>query len=573
MIRLILVGFLLMGCGMFCPPHFDNHPRAYTTERNGVRLPWELRVWNPNKTVLKAVYTNTAPGGVVGPFDWERRPDGDCVQMTFTVRPDMTNIGSRDVVQLNVDGVNAFYGVITAPYDSSGTTGFQYVAEGGREFFTGIIPPRRDYSQISDISTILTRSFTSSSNPAGYWNDFPASVAYDAAQVQVSLGGIDRWSFPKSLSLDQILDKLASLAAVSTKVTWGVDANGVFFFREATGTAIIGFSKEMLAAIAIDAKNVVSKASIIVSARDLYYTSSPFQVETTQNSVYVGDQSSTALPDALVYEYADSNHGTYNQEKVFQIGYVEPFSRLFLFDTTTGNNMVNFSNALDGNPTTYSNNNSSTPPDITLERATSPLATLGFEVEYSGTYTSTLQLQAVFYLDDGFGGYTPANTIRINLPPTGAHTVRNVTKQIVRYVGTGTPKAARLNITGLGTWSSDQFRLYSAARLEWSNAINNAAKAQIMLPSTVAQQINLTGIQPPSKTLTLQGAPNGDVIGPTASWKYSLSSSANSLTGHKRTVVDVGNRDGSQSAQQFRIQSATLDSRQQGDLQPFLVPR
>lgn len=183
-------------------------------------MPWELNVWNPNKTALLRTFTHLAPGGLLGGFRWQASRHGDMGNLELSCRNDVQLIPPRAVLALEVDGNPAHYGIAPDVPSLASPDAETLLVLGGREALRTALMDGKVYREVGVfhiVRDVLARLC-------------PAALTYDPLLIGNGSGTdagptLDLYYAPTA-DLVTVLDALAASAAPA----WGVDAQGRVFF-------------------------------------------------------------------------------------------------------------------------------------------------------------------------------------------------------------------------------------------------------------------------------------------------------------------------------------------------------
>jgi hypothetical protein len=561
---LLLLFVVLLGCSKLEPPS-----RWYSNvSETGVRMSWEIKIWNPTKTTLKATYTPSSTGGIVDYFRWEIGADGDCKRLVFRAVPRTVGIAAQDIVQLRVqDGAtwyNAFYGFTENPFDVLEDTDQEYVILGMRSLLAKTTPNPRRYT-VTDLSTLVTATGTSNVDPGGYYGDLPQGVAYNVAKVSTALGGV-AWSY-KLTALNDILDKLAGLA--NTLVTWGVDADGDFFFRSPTGSTTIGYATGEYIPQSVNASDVVTRAELIVSSENPAIITT--RMKPTRINLQTPNTSTPGFTDFLgnpiTYVKTNALHNTYFRSQFYQIGYVDAADKSGVFTSGTETRMTNIANAFDNNLATYANNSATINSFFTRIQSGK---ILGIEFEYSTSNKPDLVVQFSHGVERS--GSVLIVILNADFPPTSGHGFRNRVRIYCNYDGgdTVSQTSSTLDLySTTGIQAVDDFRIYDFKWLAFSPRLDDLAASLIKLPAANVAEFRQNGFVPPVKTVTISSIP---VLGTTAfnaaNFAYELDA-----TEDLRTKIQLGERVVSESTRAIQNSIRTLDTLNRSDTRAYADSR
>jgi len=484
-------------------------------------LSWELRVWTPNKSTLKATYTDAAPGGIAGGFRWSVRGDGNCEQMRFQAVPSKVDIAARDIVQLIVDGQPAFYGYVETAWPAGDGRLREYVAVGADRLLQQRLMDSRTYTE-QDVGAIVRDIASRLLHPA---------ITYDPARVP-DTGGILSLSHGFGVDLHRTLTDLAG----SVGARWGVDATGTFFFGAGGSATTVGYAERGLRWLPVEGDEIVTRVVLIQRIND--------------------------RGDILTHTYTDPLHTVYGAEKAFvsEIDLTEmwPAPDSVVADSISvapeqtadgGASWQNWNGAatflLDPDPNTGLR--SVEPPPEPGSICLTAIKQRGVWLVWNQpTYIDAVQIDAVnadgaelylfFWWDNG--GATEKENIRLEGGISFTGTIE--LKREVLRVGVGRIAPC----SNLGPWD---VRVYRLAPLRYGAAVEQHARSLIRLPSQNPAEIEWQGYQPPARYLTVTGAPGGDLTGEVEAWEYEWTPR------RMRSVARIGSRGSNPTARAIRI--------------------
>ena len=451
-------------------------------------MSWQLQVWDPTGATSKATYTDTSPGGIAGEFRWSVRGDGTCLQMRFQAVPSSVNIGPRDIVQLTVDGQAVFWGFITRAWPSDDSRLREYVALGGYKLYEGrYVADFRSWSlqDAAAIASDIANTFK------------PPAVKYDSTRFPTS-GFSTSIASAFGVPTSRILDDLAKAAGVR----WGVDASGYVFFKSPSTSLSVAYSTSDIQWLPIEAEDIISSVALIGGI--------PTETQRIGGYDYTPEFIEGAATHA-VYYYADSQDTTYKATRAFayQEPLLEPSTAASSISST---NLTNPSNAFDGNDATYA---SATAGGTVALSANFPAAYGALLLlELTSNWAPSVQLDVTQYYDLTYSTvYTYSN---LKPTQTGVY-------PLLVYVPVPTGiYATGIKVTVTDSIAADSVRI---RRLQAIAPKDLSAYAQglIRLPFQRPLEVRFNSIQTPVMTLTVTGAPNGDVSGNVDRLEYLLS--------------------------------------------------
>ncbi|WP_287408697.1 hypothetical protein [Oceanithermus sp.] len=475
-------------------------------------MSWKLDVYTPDGSSLRASYTDTAPGGIVGGFQWTARGDGAPLRMTWSAVPKSVDIQPRDIVQLTVDGKAAFWGPVvrTWPADESGVR--EYVALGGIELlrYRSHVDPA-SYSE-QDIAAIARDVISAYKHPA---------ITYDAALIP-DLGDTLAMPVVYRLELGEILDTLARSS--SKTVTWGVDAQGRAYFAEAASTLNVAYESSDLHWQPEEADDIVTRVDLVLATRG---EPQPDGIKFAPN--FWGTPECPGFPKVpspiVVSNYAteDATYGVHRTIAApnFLVQKSSPAPILFLT-----NNIQNPSNAYDGINSSYANNQFAGDAELGVElQGYARGVAIGYAI-----FNNDLEMEVEFEYSWTADTVPPgsltcsyAMTYLYRFQPTEDGTVR-----IVALPPLDPNRTSELNLTTKvtlrvrGTTAADEWRIHEIqtigidyiAAIEYINSL-------IKVPTRRPAQVRWDRYQEPAAQVTITGAPGGDLTHRVEEWRYS----------------------------------------------------
>ena len=450
-------------------------------------MSWTLHVWSPDKSTLRASYTDTAPGGIVDGFEWSVRGDGSPTAMQFKARPSLVDIRPRDIVQLVINGASAFYGVIIVSHPNNNDEIATYTATGARELIEKTSLSNGSYPA-GDVSATV-RSLVS-----GYLH--PA-LTYDAAAIPDS----GTQAEPLTTLPDQMLGDVLESYADGLGWTWGVDADGVVFFRPRSGSIDVPYSESDIAWLPALSDDVVTRGVVVVVQTE--YGPMFYAHEDPQHALYgtseilradpsIADRqqyaSLVAVDGAVDWEvYNDSSNAWV--AGATDLGYLtdgDKQTRAHVYGQYTGDvcqpALTTFGLTLGLASTSYL---------LGIELDAEALNGKGLSVGYRAYISDEYKIS----LPSRYSGFVPLNA-------AGATSV---------LVG------ARGNCSNIGAWD---VAIYEAVPYVAGDLLQETARSLIHLPTVRPAEIRLPGYVQPQPTLTVTGAPGGDVSGDVAEVRY-----------------------------------------------------
>lgn len=495
----------LAACGTAPSPVSSDEVRYYTTE--GVEpLSWKLDIYTPDKSSLRASYTNSSPGGIVAGFQWSARGDGAPLQMRWQAVPTGVDIQPRDVVQLTVDGQPAFFGVVTRTWPDDEPDVREYIALGGIELlrYRSHVDPAKYPEQ--DVAAIARQVISAYKHPA---------ITYDAALIP-DLG--DTISMPSvyRLELGQILDTLAR--TVSSKgVTWGVDAQGRAFFGVPSGSVQVGYEESDLRWQPEAGDEVVTRVDLILATTN----NNDLQYSTFYGEMVAGAQAVSWMPVniPIVVSALHQNDAIYGSHRTYS-------ATGLIIHTNDANwydfHFTNAANAWDGDPTTYAANDTSA-------GTWSEILTGETENTYGGIVKFELDESAVVQLRIEYQWKNPTTNKTeyvahwsddLDLSP-GRYNLKMFLLPPSRPYELGVQWTAQVTFYFNGVKTDGGLRVYDVMLLQVDiPAAIEYAKSLLKPPVQKPASVRWDRYQAPTPTATITGAPGGDLTHQAREWRY-----------------------------------------------------
>jgi hypothetical protein len=540
-------------------------------------MAWRLRIYNANGTVLKADFNNTNPGGIVGGFEWEVEPTGNCLQMTFKGFANLLPILELDLIDYDQDGVDAFWGEVDLCPDPSDENEGSYVIVGTKRRCKSVIPKRRFYGDgsgigLADLSNLITRNYSDPKDNGGYKSDFPPGVTYDAALIESPLGTARRFDYSLT-ELDVCLDRLATISSSPNgPVAWGVGANRKLYFR-GNNTVRTAPASARLERQPRRADGVVTAVMIPFAAKNPSASGTkgiPARIDVQGQDGFTNYQAGNPLE----YRYADAAHAQYNREKLVQPGQLDLLDRVAWNSVTSAVSFTGDANTNDNDSSTYAFNDGTGVAILFFDATTDALKTVAVEFEYSTDNVPTSGLGQV--IASITFGPNPQLSPRANnplyleftLPVTGGHKVRNRCRIYCVYDGLINTAFPHLTVTtvaatvGINSNTSDVLRVYEVRRLIADTTAQRFAQAQIKLPSPLVAKLEVDGLLANAPFVNV-----GGTVYAASTWKYKCVETEG-LDGVTSTV-ELGAKLESQAARAIRQTAQNLDSTDRADARAY----
>ena len=494
---------------------------------------WELRVWHLDATTPTS-FTNAAPGGIAGPLRWSVKGGGDCDQLRFGARPSlMPNVAAGDRVQLLIDGVPAFWGVLEVGWPADDSELREYVAVGGRELLKRrvIVSGKWSRDTFPDVADIVRGIAQGSAMHP--W------LAYDAAKVRDTGRGVDM-DVPGPVTVARVFDDLARAAGVK----WGVDPTGTIFFNPATTATQVGYTDSDLNWLPVQADDIVTKVIAYGGYKDvpdgeLVILTTPGETksreligdriamtevayEAPEHAIY-GAEKAVTVP--VYYASKDAGDDPMPGSAIEQMGGIALSTSGVAFCALNGS----ASNLTDGNASTYAelvvgdSGNIGTWYMASL-RLTLPPGIWPQRIELDFTSSETLNAPPTFPAADA----EAAAEIRRDLVVTQEAIVAGSSGTISHYGDTILDRSILLEVhidpaVHKCSGTTLKFRV-SEVRVWgwWAPDLAEIGQGYIHVPAQEPQEIGLRGFKPATWTIEVTGVPDGDVVGDVDRWDYAL---------------------------------------------------
>ena len=354
------------------------------------------------------------------------------------------------------------------------------------------------------------------------------AITYDPARVPTS-GATISLTNGLAIPLAKIFDDLA--ASLKGSVTWGVDATGTFFFEPPSGSTSVGYEDKGLEWLPVEGDDVVTKVILVdnIPKTEVRYGDYEYKPMFPFNAL-----------DVVTFEYEAPEHAIYGAEKAFV--YRGEMLRLNTDADRIAyayNNLDAPLNALDCDDATYAS--ATAFGDVSLE---ADLSTVAYgvlalvEIRDASVYPwislSVTHLGANNVLLAMYGYSTDLITQSGKYPllmyfPIPPGTVTSKIKVYVYYAN-----------------AADAVRVYRLCGLVPVD-LTDTAKSLIRLPFQTPTEIRFDRFQAPAATLTVTGAPGGDISGSVEEWEYRWSSR------RQESVARLGSRGTDPAARAIRI--------------------
>lgn len=487
---------------------------------------WRLDVFPPNtdenflgplSSSQKAIYTNEEPGGIVGGFEWDIAGNGNCLQLRFDgsrfdpfSQTERLNIGPRDIVKLyHVTGVGSevdalFTGIVTtcaAPKDSSVQT---YVAEGFRRLFAEKVMDERRPLIASDLRTILSIWFSEYDDGV---KEYPSLLPAPVSFIIPALTGYELSDFSAPfIRLDEALDLLAEAAP---GYSWGVNANGSFFFTDEPfdpDTWDLRSSENVLAeTLPIRSETLVTKVNLIVQSEA--GRAFGYDIGTPDTITVSGPDDPTTDdydPIPIVHPVEHAQHNSYGAEVARLIPEIDPFIGVTA-TAITSTGLSNPGNATDGSDSTYAHNNGSS------SRCSIRSGTHSYFQPYYGLEATYRCLSGGVKLiirrwDNSASEYVDYFYVTTPSGSSTLHTERFVIPRSAHAPTGSEPDRLAFEVLAYGLDAADDFRLYDFKIMALDeDTLDNIGTSLFVLPAEQPTRLTVEGYLSPRSNVQFTG--------------------------------------------------------------------
>lgn len=524
-------------------------------------MAWQLKVWASGVSPLTGpsyTYSNTAPGGIQGGFQFELEPNGNCVQMVFEGMGNQLSITATNSVQLLINGVPMFYGYVSSAPSSSDKFRKPFSVLGYKDRISKTPTIQLKAIGITPLEQLITQTGTPF---FGYYLNLPAAVTYDSTLIQTSIGSTPNWNY-SFVPLGQALNRISELA--TARVEWGVGADTKFFFRVPPNPAPItlAYPVSNLEFTAVLEDNVVTSAIVPLRRDNPSFEFTAIAPIRPFTSKVASPASGNFIGAAFAYIKNLASHSIYDRAKILEVGNIPLFAYRLAYDASFPFNFNNPNNAIDNDPTTYASNvgggaGGSSGLQFESTNANS-LNVYGFEVEYSTD--SNLGTNSITALINYGTGVSAIHTqTQFDLPPTGTHANQNKIRAVMKFDGTATTDRATIQIY-LGTSTvTDSTRIYAMRMLEITPLIPNVCDDYLRDPQLTAARAKPNLMLSPTPTASITDTPQGTITAPAMKYTYNYSNDETS------TTIDLGNRVDDPTARVLRNAASITDAQNRAD--------
>lgn len=447
-----------------------------------------------------------------GGFKWQRTGNGGCQQMEWNGVNTRMHVAPRSVVQLAVNGVPQFWGIVPDPPSGENPDVAQVLALGGKEALRLVLLDGRVYRGMgiyAIVRDILTRLC-------------PPSLVYQASAVGAGDGPVLDLYYAPTSDLVTVLDALAKSAGVE----WWVSAEGIVNFQ-APSTAVVDVTLpvQTTRTLQVQGRETCSRAAPrIISAASEGAGASTYDA--------VQDRRQAYLPATLTSVATAAEHSLYRAERS-----VEAQTGVSLFQDSragalSGRDFADLAHATDGNPDTAAVGGSV--PQLDLSE--SGKRVVGLRLRY--TFAPPDGVEGRVHLahegaeigDDLFWPLATSSEVRetVFLGPPSADTVGSWTGSRAEVYTIGdTPVTPNPDDPSApGTSQPAGLSVYDLALLVVNEPVaQHTAESFLRVPSPDPAEVTLGNLLAPVPQVRVGGK-----AGPVSLWEYEHSAEAPTTT-------------------------------------------
>lgn len=477
-------------------------------------MSWELNVWNASRDTLLNTLTKAPPSGVSDGFRWKRRGDGHCEQLEWAGVNARMGIAPRSVVQLKVDGVPQFWGIVPDPPAAAALDAEQLLALGGHEALRVTLLDGAVY-RAQGIHAIVRDLLARLCPPA---------LVYDPAAIAPGDGPVLDLYYAPTSDLGAALDTLAK----SASAVWWVDPEGKVNFRPASTDVLeVTLAPQASRTLQVQGRETVTHAVLrVLSAASEGASASTYVEAVSERRVY--------LPATLTSVATSAGHGLYHAEKAFEA----PAGVSLFTDSrvgeVSGRDFDDLVNATDGDPESAATSNGEL-PSISLREAGKRVA--GLRVRY--TFTPPDDVSAIVHLghagqvvdnagdaDDLYWQLPASSAVRemVFVGPPSADILPQWTQSVAEVYTVGQPPQEDLdgNPDTPTTTAPVKLVIYDLALLVINETLaQSTAEGFLHTPAPNPAEVTLGSLITPVPQVSV-----GGMAGLTALWEYEHSSTA-----------------------------------------------
>lgn len=470
-------------------------------------MPYELKIWNANKSVLLNTITDETPGGLSDGFKWQLTPTGDTVQLEASGRNDRLRLHPLAIVQLRVDDEPAFYGVVPDPdsLNSQEVTSFQVL--GGREVLRRTL---MDGTAFRDMGVYaIARSIFS--------RLCPPTLTYDPTQIGdgsgTDAGPVLSTYYAPTSTLDDVLIALARAVGA----TGGVDNQGrIFLGRPTLPPLAVTYSSQPWRRLRVQGRETVTQAVLrVVSAP----SPGVINAQTTIINSGGGLENRAYLPATIATIAEHATHGQYNASRSLEA----PAGVGLVAESRTGTasgSQTNAGPALDGDPLTGTTATGAN-PTILVRNVTQRVVGARVLYRYAPLDNATAFIEFRHSTEDG----SRQSAVEFALPASPARRELTVIAppgaEVSAHGWTQTNVSVRAQSAAFDETEPADFVVYDLALLVVDEpAAQRTAESYLQVAPTSPAEVSLPTLVPPRPEVTITGSPDGDVTGSTNLWEY-----------------------------------------------------
>lgn len=513
---------------------------------------WRLYVWDANTTHAnqtavnaRATYSKASPGGLLDGFDWSMAPSGDCKAITFWGAPTdhrgnlRLDVKARDIIRLEVDDDNdgvfdqAFTGVVTENPSARQTIKSEFTAKGSwllikqRSVDTREITTRQDVSEyVDDLSDLMPTQ-------VGYAK--PPATGFELSEFRAP-----------GIRLSEAFELLRdSLQTYDT----GVDGAGDFIFEEPSGSTSIAYASAGLRRLPITSEQIATKINLIL----------------------LSDQ----FGGVIMHSYEDPLHSTYGAERT----YILPQAQTYQEELTPTDYEIDGTaqqrstqggwEAWNGSTGALSDDSSTTTLRAFAAENTDPSVFCQLSIRQRGLMVA---FDAPTYVAWAYVEFSSGDDRELILGYDKSSTLGNGIRWVGNRFSGYLAVDQEVSNVGLMAVLNSSCSGYDVRVTEFipytydTDALDRIAKTLIRLPAQEPMELDVPGYVAPVPSVTVTGAPGGDVTGDAAEFRYTLT-----LEGGLRTVIDLEERSEPDAARRIRFNAEQVTQVSQDTLRVHLT--
>jgi hypothetical protein len=520
-------------------------------------MSWQLDLLEPDGVTPKATRTNQNPTGVLGGFGWKSSRYGNCITCDFEGHMPSLGLRNRDLVRLTINGTSVFYGpAVELPQPRDPKRGVVNLVGAADLLERRVIGPQV-YNNM-DVALIARDLISRHRHPA---------LTYDPAAIPLTGKVLSEFTMPWR-TLRQALESLGKTIGGDQGVPFGVWPSGVVFFgAPANPPLVLPYSavSKSLKYLRVSGDDVVTQSYLIALSQAAGTAPSStrnypvgYKVESSGVALTVSEINTSYgvpyKPATYTVLAEDADWASVGAQATHLI----PDGADVI--TTPGVNLpvpqyvgglLNSANALDGNVTTYAENDpaeANSYIQFRQEMGVNEDPIIGFRLVYSltlgnGLYQNEVTLQ---YSYPNPAGQTPSPrgggammllygtaTFDFRLASTQGElreliAVRPMPDEFLTDTLNGpftattpTPLIVSLNagVNSIGTehLPAGAFKIYSFEPIRLDRAkVDTLARKYLVPPAQEPTEFILPYLLGPTPSVTLTGLPGGNLTGDVA---------------------------------------------------------